>query len=73
MITFLKRNYLKISQSNWFIVQFEKGLITGFKAIIYLKNDYMEISLAGVLRRNYYQLIEAIDFLYCLKEVWLQL
>ena len=33
----------------------------------------MEISPAGVLRRNYYQLIEAIDFLYCLKEVWLQL
>ena len=34
MITFLKRNYLKISQSNWFIVQFEKGLITGFKILL---------------------------------------
>ena len=33
----------------------------------------MEISLAGVLMRNYYWLIEAIDFLYCLKEVQLQL
>ena len=34
MITFLKRNYLKISQSNWFIVQFEEGLITGFKILL---------------------------------------